>query len=296
MHAPKPISDVVSVGDIAQALRHPPCASKVIPLLKRNLTNPNAPIPQIVELIRLDPGVATRVLQAANSALFKRGERCHSVELAVNRIGFDHIFDIVANAPAEQVLVRSLASYALDAEEFWRRSVVCGLAAERLATLRDENVHVAYTVGLLHGVGMAAIDHWAQSHAPALRFHGRGFPRGYIESERALIGCTNAEVGAAVLRGWEFPAEMAEPIRWQYNPGDGGSFRRLSSLLYAARWLSARACAAPLDRIPPPDDRLLTPLRINSVALEKEWKGIRDCFDELQGRLEEQSSPSAHPI
>lgn len=280
-------SDVLA--DIVRSLRAPPCAPKVIPLLKRHLTNPNVPIPQIVELIRLDPGVSARVLQAANSALFKRGERCHSVELAVNRIGFDHIFEIVANAVAEQVIVRPLEAYVLEADEFWRRSVACGIAAERLAEQRDEDVHVAYVLGLLHGVGMVAIDQWTQRHAPRTGFRDRGFPRGYTESEQALLGVTHAEVGAAVLRSWEFPLEMAEPLRWQYSPVDGGSYRRLNCLLYAARWVSARACAAPGETVAAPDPRLLAPIRLNAPALAQLWPTVRDQIEGLQRRLAEEA-------
>lgn len=288
MHEPKTASEPVSVGNIAQALRVPPCASKVIPLLKRHLSDPNASLARIIELIRLDPGVSACVLQAANSALFKRGERCHSVELAVNRIGFDHIFDIVASAVAEQVLLCKLQAYSMEADEYWRRSVACGIAAEHLAGLRDENIHVAYTLGLLHAVGMAAIDRWAQTHAPTLAFLGRGFPRGFIESERALLGFTNAEVGAAVLRAWDFPGEMAEPVRWQYAPVDGGLYRKLNCLLYASRWLAARVCASPGEKVAPPEDRLLAPLRFNAVSLEKESKAVAEKLETLLRSLEEQ--------
>ncbi len=273
------------LDNIVQALRAPPCAPKIIPLLKRHLTDPNAPIPQIVELIRLDPGVSARVLQAANSVLFKRGERCHSIELAVNRIGFDHIFDIVASAVAEQVVVRPLEAYALEADEFWHRSVACGIAAEKLAEQRDEDVDVAYALGLLHGVGMMAIDQWAQRNAPRLGFLGRGFPRDYTESERALLGFTQAEVGAAVLRSWEFPPEMAEPVRWQYAPTDGGTHRRLNCLLYAARWVAARACAAPGAKIPDPDARLLAPIRLQLAGLAQAWASVREHMEQVQRRI-----------
>lgn len=299
MHAPNPASEsvAVGVGDIAQALRRPPCAPRVLPALKRHLADPNAPIARIVELIRLDPGVSTSVLQAANSALYKRGDRCHSVEVAVNRIGFAHIYDIVANAVAEQVLTCRLKSYGLDADEYWRRSVACGIAAEHLAGPRNEDVHVAYTLGLLHAVGMAAIDQWARKNAPTLAFLGSGFPRGFIDSERALLGCTNAEVGAAVLRSWDFPGEMAEPVRWQYSPADGGSHRRLNSLLYAARWLAARVCAHPAEKTPPPEERFLAPLRLKAVALTGEWMAVAEKLEGVLRALEEmQPEPPASAI
>jgi HD-like signal output (HDOD) protein len=282
----QPLPNRVTVADIAQALRYPPCAPKVIPLLRKQLSNLNVPIAEIVALIRLDPGVATRVLQAANSAIFSRGDRCHSVELAVSRIGYDYIFEIVADAVAEQILVRSLTAYGLESDEFWIRSVACGISAEHLARLCGEDVHVAYTLGLLHGVGMVAIDHWAERSASALSFCGQGFPHDYSRSERSLIGCTHAEVGAAVLQSWEFPSEMTEPLRWQFAPLESLGHRRVNCLLYTARWLSARVSARPDQKVPDPDERVLAALRLKLDKLSREIQSVREHLEAVQRRFE----------
>lgn len=270
---------------IAFSLRHTPSAPKVLPLLKHHLSNGNAPLHQIVDLIRLDPGIAARVLQTANSALYGAGIRCNSVEYAVNRIGFDRIFEIVANAVAEQVLVRPLTAYAIEADDFWSRSVACGIAAEALAADIGEDVNVAYTLGLLHGIGMVAINQWAERNAPTLGFFSRGFPRDASDSERSLLGCTNAEVGATVLRQWEFPAEMSEPLRWQYAPLDTLAYRKLNCTLYAARWLSARVCTAPALPVAAPDNRLLAPAGFTAAKLAQRVPGIRRRLDEVERSL-----------
>lgn len=270
---------------IAFSLRHTPSAPKVLPLLKRHLSNGNAPLQQIVDLVRLDPGIAARVLQTANSALFSSGNRCNSVEFAVNRIGFDRIFEIVANAVAEQVLVHPLTAYSIEADDFWSRSVACGLAAETLANTISEDVNVAYTLGLLHGVGMVAINQWAERNAPTLGFFSRGFPRDASDSERSLLGCTNAEVGATILRQWEFPAEMSEPLRWQYAPLDSLAYRKLNCTLYAARWVSARVCTDTSLSVAAPDNRLLAPIGFSASKLTQLVPDIRKRLDEVERSL-----------
>ncbi|CAM3116341.1 HDOD domain-containing protein [Rariglobus hedericola] len=284
--SPTALLEKVPAHLIAQALHHPPSAPKVLPLLKRHLMDIDTSIHQIAELIRWDPGISARVLQAANSVVFSRGERCNSVELAVNRIGFEHIYEMVANAVAEQVLVRPLLAYGIEADDFWRRSVACGLAAERLAEVCDEDRNVAYTLGLLGNVGMVAIDHWVQTHQPTLGLFGRGFPRECSESERMLLGCTQAEVGAHVLRGWEFPPEMSEPLRWQYAPLEGLAYRKLGSLLHAAKWLSAHVCAEPGVRVPLPEDRLLAPLKMKATALAGHAFVVSSRLEDVQRRLD----------
>jgi HD-like signal output (HDOD) protein len=270
---------------IACSLRHTPSAPKVLPLLKHHLCNGNTPLQLIVDLVRLDPGIAARVLQTANSVVYGAGLRCNSVEYAVNRIGFNRIFEIVANAVAEQVLVQPLTAYAIEADDFWSRSVACGLAAENLARDIGEDINVAYTLGLLHGVGMVAINQWAERNAPTLGFFSRGFPRDAIDSERSLLGCTHAEVGATLLRQWEFPAEMSEPLRWQYAPLDTLAYRKLNCTLYAARWISARVCTDSALPVAAPDNRLLAPVGFTAAKLAQRVPDIRNRLDEVERSL-----------
>ena len=284
-----------TVATVAQALHFPPSAPQVLPLLKRKLIDINIDIQQIIDLVRLDPGISARVLQAANSMVFSRGVRCQSVSVAVNRIGFNPIFEIVTNAVAEQVLVQSLASYSMEADEFWRRSVVCGMAAERLASMCNEDANVAHTIGLLHGVGMVAVDQWLQRHMPTLGFFGRGFPNDFSEGERILLGFTSAEVGAAVLRGWEFPPEMSEPIRWQHAPHGAVAHKQLNCILYAAKWLTDRVCAGPLWKGVIPDNRLLAPIHLSAASLACEVDELKRQLDKVLRNLGVEGSVAAAP-
>ena len=61
--------------DIVREVRHLPSAPKVLPRLKQLLTDGNSAMHEIVALIRLDPGIAARVLQVGNSAFFSKGVR-----------------------------------------------------------------------------------------------------------------------------------------------------------------------------------------------------------------------------
>jgi len=65
---------------------------------------------EIALLIRLDAAIAARVMRVSNSAFYNQGLRCDTVEEAVNRVGFNHIYQLVSYAVASQVLVRPLES------------------------------------------------------------------------------------------------------------------------------------------------------------------------------------------
>lgn len=238
--------------DIVRDLRHLPSAPKVLPRLKQLLGDANSSMSEIVMLIRLDPGIAARVLQVGNSAYYSKGVRCFTVDEAVNRVGYEQVYELVSYAVASQVLVRPLEVYGIEADDLWTLSVSCALAAERLAVRSGQDRDVAYTVGLLHSLGMVAIDDWALRNRPGLTLRSEGFPREAIESERRALGFTQAETGAALLRAWEFPHSMCEPMRWQYAPRSCAAHTRMACLLYCAKWIRNVVCAPAVERPPLP--------------------------------------------
>jgi HD-like signal output (HDOD) protein len=254
-----PFARASAPDEIVRQLRHLPSAPRVLPRLKHLLSDGNSSMHEVVAMIRLDPGIAARVLQMGNSAYYSQGLRCYTVDEAVHRVGYEQIYELVANAVASQVLVRPLAAYALEADELWRTSVACALAAELLAERLGADRDVAYTIGLLHGVGLVAIDEWAFRHQWSVRFTQRDWPLETCEAERMVLGFHNAEVGAALLRLWEFPPVMSEPVRWQYLPRGTAAHFQYAGLLHVAKWLRATVCGPGVagSELPLPDAALL---------------------------------------
>ncbi len=259
-------NSVNSAAEIVRDLHQIPSAPKVLPRLARLLDDGNSSLDDIVWLIRLDPGIAARVLQMANSVFFSKGSRVYSVDEAVARVGYDSVYEVVSYAVASHVLIRPLIVYGIEADEAWKQAVACAIAAETIAAYVGEDRNVAYTVGLLHSVGMVAINEWAMQHQPVLVFTNKGLPSEYVESERSLIGFTQAEAGAELLEYWDFPQTMCNPVRWQYTPHCSVGHVRMSALLHAAKWIRTMVCS---DGAPPPlpDPCSIQPLRLHPAQL-----------------------------
>lgn len=276
-----------SPEDIVREVRNLPSAPKVLPRLKQLLSDGNSSMQEIVALIRLDPGIAARVLQMGNSAYFSKGVRCFTVEEAVNRVGFEQVYALVSYAVASQVLVRPLETYGIEADELWRMSVAGALAAEALAERTAQDRNVAYTVGLLHCVGMVAIDEWSLRTKRTLVLKNTGFPREAVESERGELGFTQAETGCALLKHWGFPHSISEPVRWQYTPRASASQARMATLLFVAKWLRSTVCVR-AGAVPPPspDAVHLNFLGIAGPALQKMADDIARRLAQVNSLLE----------
>lgn len=275
---------MLAPDDIVRELRYLPSTPKVLPRLKHLLADSNSSIYEIVALIRLDPGIAARVLQVSNSVYFSQGTRCHTVEEGVSRVGFNQIYELVSFAVASQVLVRPLEVYAMPNDEVWRMSVACALASEELAIYGGIERNVAYTTGLLHCVGMVAIDEWAMRMQLPIQLEYRGYPADASANERAHFGFSQAEVGAALLRFWTFPPAISEPVRHQYAPGASAGFAKAANLLAVAKWIRSAVCDKQTP--PPPPAALLRSLRLSTMALEKIQCSVRRRLDNICSLLE----------
>lgn len=276
----------VTPEEVARNVRHVPSAPKVLPRLKQMLSDGNSAVHDIVALIRLDLGISARVLQVANSAYYGQGTRCFTVEDAVARVGYDQVYDLVAYAVASQVLVRPLVSYSIDADELWKQSVACALAAEAVAQNTGQDRNVAYTNGLLHAVGLVAIDEWERRDCCPRVLASAGFPRETSEAERKLFGFTNAEAGAALLRLWDFPQEMSEPVRWQYAPNSSAGHARMACLLHAAKWLRSTVCLGSAGAPAALDDSQLAGLSLSPRILAAMVFSIEMRLAEISSLLE----------
>jgi HD-like signal output (HDOD) protein len=263
-----PTGPVLAPAEIVRAVRHLPSAPKILPRLKLLLRDGNSALDEIVSLVRLDPGLAMRVLQIANSPYFFTGARCLTVDEAVRRVGFDEIYSLVSYAVAAQVLNRPLVVYGIEPNELWARSVCCALAAEAIAEVTGDDQAIAYTLGLLHGVGMIAIDEWALRAGQEVRLVVEDFPTEATKSELAQLGFTQADAGAALLKEWEFPAEIIEPVEHQYAPRAAIVHPKLASLLCAAKWIRSVVLArgAPPPAFPSPT--IMRPLNITDSKLK----------------------------
>jgi HD-like signal output (HDOD) protein len=251
---------------VTREVKHLPSAAKVLPRLKRLLHDSNSDMAEIVALIRLDAAIATRVIHVGNSVYFGKGARCSSVEEAVNRVGYTKVYELVSFAVASQVLVRPLAVYGIEPDALWERSVTMALAAEVLAECTGQERDIAYTIGLLHALGMVAINEWAHRHKHELKLPMDNSLLDATAAERGALGFIHADVGAELLRAWGFPAEFAEPLRWQYAPLSANSFIPMACLVQIARWVSHAAHGRVLDV---PLQAIFEPLGLDPAELNE---------------------------
>lgn len=205
----------------------PQAAMRILELMR----NPHASLRQIEEAAGVDPAIAGRVMQLANSALFGARTSVSTLRDAVNRLGFDTSQRLVVGAAMRPVLVRPKVEW------LWPHSIAAADLAWQLADRSGlVDPREAYLCGLIHDVGRIAL-----LSAPlydSARLHGfceAGCPPVY--AERVLLRTDHGEMSAAIATSWKLPGHMVDAVRWHHRPGSGEN--RLAAVLYLAEHLTA---------------------------------------------------------
>lgn len=256
--------DSPTPDQLIEAIKPLPPTARVLSRLQQLLSDPNSGLDDISTLLRLDAPLVTRVIHVSNSIVFRRGEATRTIEEAVNRIGFREIYRLVAVIAAQAISSGPMPAYGMSGEQVWEESVACALAAEHVANHLNEDGSVAYTVGLLRAIGRRPINQYLITKDAAKVLNNDGYPNETVGAEIAVLGYSHAEVAAALLKKWDFPAGTVFPVRHQFAPLSAGpDHETMASILMAARLLAAKLITREEPPVADDEADVLGVLRIN---------------------------------
>jgi putative nucleotidyltransferase with HDIG domain len=164
-----------------------------------------------------DQALVARLLRVANSSACGRSRGINTIPEAVVLIGLDNMKTIVYAVSSEGLLRRSFRVYDYHEKGFWLHAMGVAVTTRLLIeAARSRRVHAeaAFVAGLVHDVGKLIIDDLLDPAAG---------PR-VVEAaaERAAAGLDHAELGAAILAGWNIPEPIVASARWHHDPARAG--------------------------------------------------------------------------
>ena len=201
--------------------------------------------------VSADQALTARLLRLANSAYFGFPRRITTVRDAVVLLGYRAVRSTTL---ASCVIDAIPESTNLDYGQFWRFSVTVGMLAEIQARAVDRYVGEAFTAGVLHNIGRLALDSHRPDMLAAARQRACAAGTTVAEAEHAEFGFTDAELGAELVRQWNFPEDLAEAVELhQQYPEHVDDPRSLLALVGGAR-LFAHSHGI-TDGVDPPRER-----------------------------------------
>jgi len=202
--------------------------------LKAVLDDPDFSMQDVVDVVSNDPAITTKLLRLANSAYFGLATRIDTVARAVSMLGTQEVHDLVLATSVVQSF-SGMENEVMDMQRFWRKSVLCAIAAKSLAlrcNVLDSDS--AFVAGLLRDLGhLFLYQKLPQQSLQAHQMHvQRGIP--LYQAENSLMGTDYAKVGAEAMRRWKLPENLWEPTELHVDPVLADESGLITSLVHIA--------------------------------------------------------------
>ena len=203
-----------------------PMSPTLLPKLLPKLSDVDTNFDEVVELIAYDPALTSKLLQICNSAYFGHESEVKSVADAVNQVGYQSVYLLVAMINGSGCFPCPSPA-GVDMGKLWRHSVTAAFNCKFVGESAGEDGNLLFTAGLLHDLGKVILG---QEQVPAAaHLFRRPTDADSLAQERLIFGCHHAEVGAALLERWKLPMGIIVAARHHHDPGQAQEFQRIAA-------------------------------------------------------------------
>ncbi len=186
-----------------------------VALRLRSALQKDISIADAVKILNLDPVISSKVIQVANSPIYRGSNPITSSHDAVNRLGFKTTQNLVTSISLHQLFRSRNRQLNNIIQTLWKQSIQIASLSHTLAGLtRKVSADEALLAGLIHNIGALPIVTFAESIDVSR----------YTEEElHASIICLQGLLGTHILKKWHFPDSFQQiPINttnWYFNDG-----------------------------------------------------------------------------
>ncbi|MCB1682838.1 MAG: HDOD domain-containing protein [Pseudomonadales bacterium] len=181
--------------------------------IRKALSREDFEMAEIAAIVGADPAIAGRLIQVANSAIFRAQSHCETVQAALVRLGVERTQNIVLSLATGMLFRATESGLRRHLVERWRHAIdVAALCAVLAKITPGLNSDKGMLVGLLHEVGSVPVLHAAREYAEFAQNPG-------ILME--IVEGLTPEVSPRVLAHWQFAdvfsAAAAQQDNWFYE-------------------------------------------------------------------------------
>lgn len=222
--------------DLKSLLDHPgklPTIPRVTQRLISSLDSDSVTAGEIAALIETDPVLSAKLLRLANSAYFHVARSIETVDDAIRILGLAMVRQLVL---AGGLVGAFTATPGMDLRLFWTHSLHTACAARWLAGRCAVNRDLAFTLGLMHGIGQLHLHSAAPAVMVSLDQQVQVLAADRTLLETRVLGFHFLEVSAALATIWNFPASLVQPLALIANPLAAQEFSAPAALVHLAVW------------------------------------------------------------
>ena len=168
-------------------------------------------ISDFADVISVDPSMTSRLLQIANSAIYRFPGEISTISRAITVIGTQAIYNMMLVDVAASAF-KHFSNQAIDLKRFWRMSVFCALVSKNLAIKAGiKDIERLFVAGLLQNFGELLVAKITPEIAQRCENYNKDNLPWAIQE--LALGFTYTDISAELLKIWQLPEKIIIPIR-----------------------------------------------------------------------------------
>ena len=176
------------------------------------INSPYASASDAANIISTDPALSVKLLRLVNSAFYGLPTKIDTIQRAVTLIGTGQLVMLAMGATLVTAF-KGLPVSMVNMQSFWTHSLACGVAAKLISKCaKIQNNDSFFVTGLLHDIGRMMFYHRLPAQSFYMLTESRRRNVSLHELEKECLGFTHEVFGAALLREWGCPDELARRI------------------------------------------------------------------------------------
>ena len=224
---------------LLEAANKLPATPQILPQLLNLLGDENSSFDDIVQLVSVDLSLTAQVLKLSNSAYYGLASKTYDLEDAIQRIGMQEVYKLIAVICSKELMGDSYSLFELEKGELWKYSLGCAFVLEDMALAAGISGSTAYTLGLLHGIGKILINQKATEEYREVFAKAESEGISLHKAEREVLGFTNGELAGALLKKWNFNSDIFIPVEYQFKPTQAPTHKDLACMLHLSIWVAS---------------------------------------------------------
>ncbi|MFA5810324.1 MAG: HDOD domain-containing protein [Thermoleophilia bacterium] len=228
----------LSQNDVIARLRQLPSLPLIVQEVIASFNDADLDTTTLAHKIAHDQGLSAKVLRVANSTFYGLPRKVGSVQDAVMVLGFDTVRSLVLSAGMVQAFPSSPGSL-FDRQAYWQRCFRVAALSKALAKELRQGQQLAFTAGMFYDIGQLVLDLCIPQQFAELLQQQKTSGSGLAELERAELGFNHADVGAELIRLWNFPPEIERVARYWQQPECQTNYDPLVCVVHTAALLES---------------------------------------------------------
>ncbi len=188
--------------------------------IMNELSNEDASVASIGDIIAQDMGMTAKVLQLVNSSFFGMPRHISNAQEAVVLLGIDVVKGLVLGIEVFSTFSKSTMSI-ISVDKIHDHCVKTGMKAKKIAEIENMDKKLAdnaMIASILHDLGkLLMAEHFFDKYSEAVQLATEK-DISVFQAETEIFGVSHAEVGAYILGLWGLPTEIIEGIAFHHYP------------------------------------------------------------------------------